>query len=69
MKHKNKFGKKTVRSVIIAVTEIVEDKLSAEMNAAGMGYIVYDGWTKFGEHYFCLFTTYMTTRLEVDKEC
>ena len=35
MKHKNKFGKKTVCSVIIAMTEIVEDKLVAEMNASG----------------------------------
>jgi hypothetical protein len=33
--------------------------LAAEMRVAKKGSIVHDAWSKFGAHYFALFTTYM----------
>ena len=62
MKHDNKFSIKIVRAVIIAMTRAVEVKLATEMKAAGKGSIVHEAWTKFGTHYFGLFSTYMVSR-------
>ena len=53
---------------MLAMTALVEEKLQAEMKAAGMGSIVHDGWTKLGEHYVGLFATYMATCLEIDEK-
>ncbi len=38
----------------------VEDILAAKMKAAKRGSIVHDAWSKFGDHYFALFATYIT---------
>ena len=62
LKHDNNFSIKTVRAVIIAMTCVVEVKLAAEMKAVGKGSIVHDAWTKFGTHFFGLFSTYMASR-------
>ena len=62
LKQDYKFSKKRVRSVIIAMTCSVETILAAEMKEAGKGSIVHDAWSKFGAHYFALFTTYIATR-------
>ncbi len=63
MKHDNKFSIKIlVCAVIIAMTSAVEVKLATEMKAAGKGLIVHEAWTKFGTHYFGLFSTYMVSR-------
>jgi hypothetical protein len=62
MKHEYRFSIKSVRAVIIAMTCFVEEKLAAEMKAAGKGSIVHDAWTKFGTHFFALFSTYMASR-------
>ena len=51
-----------MRAVIIAMTCAVEVKLATEMKAAGKGSIVHDAWTKFGTHFFGLFSTYMASR-------
>ena len=37
----------------------VEKILAAKMRVAKKGSIVHDAWSKFGDHYFALFTTYM----------
>jgi hypothetical protein len=55
------FGIKTVRNVILAMTLSIEEKLKAEIAAAGNLSIVHDAWSKFGEHYFALFATYIAT--------
>jgi hypothetical protein len=62
MKHEYKVSIKTVCAVIIAMTCAVEVKLAAEMKAASKGLIVHDAWTKFGTHFFGLFSTYMASR-------
>ena len=64
-KHKFKFGPKTVREVLLAMTLIVEGKLSAEMKEARRGSIVHDGWTKFGTHFLALFATYRAKREKI----
>jgi hypothetical protein len=64
-KHKFKFGKKTVREVLLAMTMLVEKKLSTEMKEAGRGAIVHDGWTKFGIHFLALFATYRARREQI----
>jgi hypothetical protein len=61
MKHEYRFSIKTVRVVIIAMTCAVEVKLAAEMKAARKGPIIHDSWTKFGTHFFGLFSTYMAS--------
>jgi hypothetical protein len=62
LKQTHVFTKKTVRAVIIAMTCAVEKILAAEMRVAKKGSLVHDAWSKFGAHYFALFTTYMATR-------
>ena len=52
--------------MLLALTEHVESSLKAEVKAASRGSIIHDGWTKFGVHYFGLFSTYMANRLEID---
>lgn len=63
LKHQHRFSIKTVRDVILAMTAGVEKILAAEMQQAGRGSIVHDGWTKRGVHYLGLFATYQATRL------
>ena len=65
MKQNYKFSIKTVWTVIIAMTSNVEKILSAEMKEAGKGAIMHDARSKFGAHYFALFTTYIVTRESV----
>jgi hypothetical protein len=65
---KSKFSIKAIRSVILAMTIQVEERLAAEMREAGKGSIVHDAWSKFGVHFFALFATYKTTREVVDEE-
>ena len=64
-KGQSHFGIKTVRNVILAMTLSIEEKLKAEIAAAGNLSIVHDAWSKFGEHYFALFATYMATRTSI----
>jgi hypothetical protein len=59
LKQTNSFSIKTVRAVIIAMTCSVEKILAAKMRVAKKGSLVHDAWSKFGAHYFALFTTYM----------
>ena len=65
LKQTNSFSIKTVRAVIIAMTCSVEKILAAEMRVAKKGSLVHDAWSKFGAHYFALFTTYMATHQSV----
>ena len=65
LKQSYKFSIKTMRAVIIAMTCNVEKILSAEMKEAGKGAIMHDARSKFGAHYFALFTTYIVTRESV----
>jgi hypothetical protein len=44
------------------MTCLVEDVFAAEMKAAHRGSIVHGAWSKFGDHYFALFATYMPQR-------
>ena len=46
----------------------IEKILTAEMKAAGRGSILHDGWSKFGDHYFALYASYMATRCEVNED-
>ena len=50
------------------MTLSVEKKLAAEMQTAGRGSIVHDGWSKRGIHYLALFATYPATRVEMVNE-
>jgi hypothetical protein len=65
LKQTNSFSIKRVRAVIIAMNCAVEKILAAEMRVAKKGSLVHDAWSKFGAHYFALFTTYMATRQSV----
>ena len=64
-KHATPFSIRSVRNVILAMTLSIEEKLKAEIAAAGNLSIVHDAWSKFGEHYFALFATYIATRTTV----
>ena len=43
LKHENKFSIKTIRDVLLALTEPVENSLKAEMKATGHGFIDHNG--------------------------
>ena len=60
--HQQKFSKKTVKDVMIGMCVDIEKILAAEMKAAGRGSILHDRWSKFGDHYFALYASYMATR-------
>ena len=45
----------------------MEETVSIEVIEAGRFPIIYDGWSKFGEHYFGLFATYITMRLKTSE--
>jgi hypothetical protein len=64
-KQTNSFSIKTVRALIIAMTCSVEKILAAEMRVAKKRSLVHDAWSKFGAHYFALFTTYTAMRQSV----
>ena len=55
----NIFSKKTVKDVIIVLARLVMELISVEMKTATRFAIIHDGWSKFGRHYVCLFTTYI----------
>jgi hypothetical protein len=61
-KDKFKIKSNTVREVLLAMTVLVEKKLSAEMKEAKRGFIVHDGWTKFGVHFLALFAMFRAKR-------
>ncbi len=60
--HNNKFSIKTVSSMLLGMTLSVEKVIAAEMQSAGYGSIIHDGWTKFWVHYFGIFATYMSEK-------
>ena len=61
LKQTNSFSIKRVWAVMIAMTFSVEKILASKMRVAKKGSLVHDAWSKFGAHYFALFTTYMAT--------
>jgi hypothetical protein len=65
LRQTNSFSIKRVQAVIIAMTCAVEKILVANMRVAKKGSLVHDAWSKFGAHYFALFTMYMATRQSV----
>jgi len=44
------FSRKTITTVILALVQIVEKRIAAELNGT-KGAIMYDGWTRSGTHY------------------
>lgn len=54
LKHETNSSKKTMCDVMIAMVAEMEETVSMEMIEAGRVSIIYDGWSKFGEHYFGL---------------
>lgn len=50
--------RKTFKEVLFNLVELVENKITAEMNTT-KGAIMYDGWTHGGMHYLGLFAIYM----------
>eukprot|EP00171_Calliarthron_tuberculosum_P003916 IDg3916t1 len=56
-KYDAKISHKTLKAVIFALTELVEEKISTEMRST-KGAIIHDGWTDCGVHYVGLFASY-----------
>ena len=58
-KKTNNIGKKKLKQIICNIVELVEKKIQLEMEQAGQGSILHDGWSKFSVHYIGLFACYM----------
>ena len=41
------------------MTKLVENEIGPELQAAGRGSILYDGWSKNGAHYVAIYGCYM----------
>ena len=61
VKMEHHFSTKTICYAMLAMSIIIKNSLSAGMKKAGKGSIIHNTWTKFGEHFFGLFTIYCIT--------
>jgi hypothetical protein len=62
IKHQHLFSKKTIRSIILAMSVLVENRIGQDLQTAGYGSLLHDGWSKFGQHFFGLFATFNRKR-------
>ena len=53
---------------MIGMCADIECLLSFEMKATGRGSILHDQQSKYDDHYFGLFSYYMTTRIELNQD-
>ena len=56
-KHKISIG--VVRTIIFKMTELVEEKIVAELKTTTCGAIMHDRWSRYGVHYLCYFACYI----------
>ena len=55
--HKISIG--VVSNIIFKMTELVEEKIIAELKTTKCGAIMHDGWSRCGVHYLCYFACYI----------
>ena len=47
------------KNIIFKMTELVEEKIIAELKTTTCGAKMHDGWSRCGVHYLCYFTCYI----------